>query len=173
MASVTRTVPGTEIGTSVMPLARRCRQFRYPVPCLLLVPCVLLLAGCVQQRIVIRSNPPGARAFLNGALVGETPVTTNFDWYTNYQIHVERAGYLPVDAREAVRSPWYMWIPIDAVSEALPWRIVDERQFAYDLAPAPDDVGPPLWSVERSQEAVAPGAAKAPAAATTAGSTPR
>ncbi len=110
---------------------------------------VLALAGCVEQRLVIRSNPPGARAFVNGQLAGETPVTIPFAWYTNYQIHVEHSGYLPVDVRETVRSPWYLWIPMDAVTEALPWRVVDQRQFAYELAPAPDGLGPPPWSVEQ------------------------
>ena len=121
---------------------------------------VLALAGCVEQRLVIRSNPPGARAFVNGRLAGETPVTTGFDWYTNYQIHVEHPGYLSVDAREMVRSPWYMWMPLDALTEALPWRVVDERQFAYELAQAPDGVGPPSWAVEPTKPA-APGTAAA------------
>lgn len=107
----------------------------------------LLLAGCVRQTLAIRSEPPGARAFVNGRFVGETPVNVPFDWYTNYLIHVDKAGYLPVDDRQAVRAPWYMWIPLDVVTEALPWRVKDERRFTYDLAAAEDGVGPPLWPI--------------------------
>ena len=105
------------------------------------------LAGCVRQTMTVRTNPPGARTFINGTYVGLSPVTTEFDWYTNYSVHVEKPGYQPVDQREAVRAPWYQRIPLDLVAEALPWRVADAREFAYDLAPAPDGVGPPLWSL--------------------------
>ena len=135
--------------------AHRGRQFLY------LVPSVLLLAGCVRQTLVVRSNPPGARVFVNGALAGQTPVTTNFMWYANYDIHVEREGYLPVDERQAVRAPWYMWIPVDLFSEALPLRIADERAFSYDLIAAADGVGPPLWPTPEVAGASTPTATEA------------
>ena len=112
---------------------------------LVLASMLLLTAGCVTQQLHVQSNPPGARAFVNGRFVGETPVTTPFDWYVNYTIHVEKVGYLPVDERQAVRAPWYMWVPIDLETEALPWRVRDERRFTYDLVAAADGIGPPLW----------------------------
>ena len=108
---------------------------------------ILVLPGCVRQTLVIRSNPPGARTFVNGRFLGETPVTMPFDWYTNYLIHVEKAGYLPVDERQAVRAPWYLWMPLDAVMEALPWTVKDERRFHYELTAATDGVSPPLWPI--------------------------
>ncbi len=122
-----------------MLVAQRLFRFWYPVPC------ALLLAGCVTQHLSVRSNPPGARVFINGNFVGETPLTTDFTWYTNYLIHVEKAGYLPVDERQAVRAPWYMWIPMDTLADAVPWHIKDERRFSYDLIAAADGIGPPLW----------------------------
>lgn len=116
-------------------------------PGLLLLAAALLASGCVRQTLVIRSSPPGARAFVNGRFLGETPVSAPFDWYTNYLIHVEKAGYLPVDERQAVRAPWYLWIPLDMVTEALPWPVQDERRFDYALTAAADGVGPPLWPI--------------------------
>ena len=121
---------------------------------LLLLLAAATTAGCVTQHLSIRSNPPGARVFLNGNYAGETPLTTDFEWYTNYLIHVEKAGYLPVDERQAVRAPWYMWMPLDAVSDALPWRLKDERRFHYEFVAAADGVGPPLWPMTMPADAM-------------------
>ena len=127
---------------------------------LLVLVGAVAVPGCVRQTLAIRSNPPGARTFVNGRFVGDTPVTTPFEWYTNYMIHIEKFGYLPVDERRAVRAPWYLRIPLDLAMEALPWTVKDERHFTYDLAPAADGAGPPLWPITapaaKASNAVAP-----------------
>lgn len=133
----------------------------------LLLALAWLAAGCVTQQLHVRSNPPGARVFVNGRYAGETPVQVPFDWYTNYLIHVEKVGYLPVDERRAVRAPWYLWIPLDAVTEALPWKVKDERRFHYDLAAADDGIGPPLWPI------TAPAGGSSDATTTTKGTSTR
>jgi hypothetical protein len=62
----------------------------------LLVCAVLALQGCTHW-VVIRSSPPGARAKIDGAYVGVTPLffeeTTG--WNKVYRLELEKEGYEP------------------------------------------------------------------------------
>src|SRR5262245_3745792 len=47
----------------------------------LLVCAMLAQTGCVQRRLTIRSNPPGALAYVDDYQIGTTPVSTDFVYY--------------------------------------------------------------------------------------------
>jgi hypothetical protein len=93
-------------------------------------------AGCVQRRMTIRSNPPGAQVYVDDYEVGTTPVATHFTYYGIRKIRLVKDGYETLTVMQPVGAPWYQIPPIDFVAEnVIPWEIRDERDFCYDLTP--------------------------------------
>lgn len=105
----------------------------------LIALCFLVLlvgssTGCVQRRLIIRSNPPLARVFVGDQEVGITPVAVNFTYYGTRQIKLVRDGYETLTDEVNLPAPWYEWTPIDFVSEnVVPWTISDRREITYNL----------------------------------------
>ncbi|HVX60180.1 MAG TPA: PEGA domain-containing protein [Pirellulales bacterium] len=90
--------------------------------------------GCVQRRLTIRSNPPGALVRIDNHDIGITPCSTDYIYYGKRHIQLVRDGYQTVDDYRWVGPPWYEIPPLDLFSEnAIPWEIRDERTFEYDL----------------------------------------
>src|SRR5687767_13323668 len=48
---------------------------------LLFVLMPLILAGCVERLLEIRSDPPGAEVYIDGERKGMTPYTEKYIWY--------------------------------------------------------------------------------------------
>jgi hypothetical protein len=95
-----------------------------------------LLTGCVDRRFVIESNPPGAVVLVNGQQIGATPVDYHFIYYGKYEITLIKDGFQTRKVEQEVPAPWYEFFPIDFFSENLwPGRVVDVRNFHYDLEP--------------------------------------
>ncbi|MBI3312168.1 MAG: HEAT repeat domain-containing protein [Candidatus Omnitrophica bacterium] len=98
----------------------------------------LFLTGCVKRTILIESNPPGARAWINEHPVGLTPVTYEFITHGRYKFRLEKSGFRERTAREMVRAPVYEWIPLDFIFEHLvPFHLEDRHRFRYALEPEP------------------------------------
>jgi hypothetical protein len=101
--------------------------------------CVALLAGCVERRMTIISDPPGAKVIVNGHDLGAAPVdvpSNLFIYYGNYEISLLRDGYEPLLINQAVPAPHYEWFPLDFISEnLLPVHFKDRRVFTYVLPP--------------------------------------
>lgn len=97
---------------------------------------VASLAGCVERRMTIRSEPAGALVVLDGQEIGHTPVSVPFTYYGERQIKLIRDGYETKTINQTIATPWYQYFPLDFVSEVLvPARIRDERQYLYTLDP--------------------------------------
>ena len=95
-----------------------------------------LTTGCVRRRMTIRSNPPGAMAYVDKHPVGETPISFDFTYYGTREIKLVKDGYETLVVNQPIPSPWYEVPPLDFVSEnAVPGRIRDERLMTYDLRP--------------------------------------
>ncbi len=109
-------------------------------------------AGCVQRRMTIRSNPPGALVYVDDYQLGTTPVSTDFVYYGTRKIRLVKDGYETLTVRQPFPVPWYEVFPLDFVTENLwPWEIRDER--VVDLAMAPADSQPAELVVSRAQAA--------------------
>lgn len=89
------------------------------------------LTGCVQRQLTVKSNPPGALAYLNGEEFGRTPVTRDFTWYGTYDVTLRKEGYRTLKTKGRVIAPWWQWVPIDLFAELLP--ITDRRTLAYRM----------------------------------------
>ncbi len=100
---------------------------------------VFFLAGCVRRSILIESDPPGAKIWINEKLMEKTtPVTHEFITHGRYKFRLEKTGFRELVTREMVRAPLYQWIPLDFIFEFLvPIRFEDRHRFRYSLSPLP------------------------------------
>jgi hypothetical protein len=109
------------------------------------------LTGCVERRLVIRSEPSGAPVWLDEVYLGETPLEHSFAHYGVRRVRVgpvrNEAGRLTHEEveREAVtESPWYETFPLDFFFEVVyPFRLTDEHALpVFMLPPVPTDPAP-------------------------------
>ena len=115
----------------------------------LLLTSLLLMSGCVYRSLTIKTEPPGAKIYVNDALVGQSPVTYDFIWYGWHRLTLRKDGFERLDDRKLLRAPAWSWIPFDLMMELLPLPIYDRRVWSYTLAPAPvmsTPQAPPLES---------------------------
>jgi hypothetical protein len=120
--------------------------------------------GCVQRRMTIRSNPPGALVYVDDYEIGHTPVSHDFVYYGTRKIKLEKDGYETLVVRQPFPLPWYQIFPLDFVTENLvPWEIRDERM--VDLAMQPVASTPPESVVARAEQARLAAGSLPPAAA--------
>lgn len=78
--------------------------------------CALAMVGCVDRRIVITSEPSGARVLLNDVDVGVTPTEVNFTYYGVYDVRVSKDGYEPLLTTAEAEAPWHEFPVVDLVS---------------------------------------------------------
>ena len=118
--------------------------------------------GCVQRRMTVRSNPPGALVYVDDYQIGTTPVSTDFIYYGTRKIRLVKDGYETLTVRQPFPLPWYQIFPLDFVTENLwPWEIRDER--VVDLAMTTTASIPPESVVARAEQArLAAGSLPAP-----------
>ena len=90
----------------------------------------------VRRRRPIRSNPPGARGYVDDQEIGVTPVSTSFIYYGTRKIQLLKDGFETLTVKQKFRAPWYQYTPIDFFSENLwPAKIRDERVLDFQLIP--------------------------------------
>ncbi len=112
----------------------------------------LAAPGCVQRRMTIRSNPPGALVYVDDYQLGTAPVSHDFVYYGTRKIRLVKDGYETLTVRQPFPLPWYQYFPLDFVTENLiPWEIRDER--VVDLAMVPAASIPPESIVARAEQA--------------------
>ncbi len=99
-----------------------------------------LLPGCVTRKLHLRSDPPGAVAYLDGERVGVTPVELDFLSYGTRRVEL----LLPDHARHVelitLERPWWQWVPFDIITELLlPWNIHSEHYCDVRLRPIDEE----------------------------------
>jgi hypothetical protein len=93
-------------------------------------------AGCVQRRLTIRSDPPGALVYVDNMEIGTTPCSTYFTYYGSRKIQLVKDGYETLTVQHRFWPPLYEIPPIDFVSENIvPFEIRDERLLNFKLVP--------------------------------------
>jgi hypothetical protein len=112
-----------------------CRYHRL-FPLALVLACAPLISGCVQRRMTIRSNPPGAQVYVDDYQIGTTPCSASFIYYGTRNIRLEKDGYETLLVKQYIPPPWYQIPPLDFFSENVaPQEIRDERSLNYTLQP--------------------------------------
>ncbi len=96
-----------------------------------------LSTGCVDQRYLITSDPPGAMVFRNGTPIGPTPVDDQFVYYGNYHFTLVKDGYETLQVDQDIPAPWYEYPPLDFVNEVLnPFKLHDVQAFHFQMRKA-------------------------------------
>lgn len=93
-------------------------------------------SGCVQRRLVVRSQPEGALVTIDNHVVGHTPVSVPYTYYGTRQIQLERDGFKTVKVKERFRPKWYDTFPISFFTNHFAFReIRDTRLLDFQLEP--------------------------------------
>src|SRR5262249_3082859 len=79
----------------------------------------LALTGCVERRMLIVSDPPGATVFVNGENVGLSPASVPFTYNGKYDVTLVRDGYQTKTYEAVVPRRWFEFFPIDFGAEVL------------------------------------------------------
>src|SRR5512142_1488681 len=125
---------------------------RYALIALALAGCATLMAGGPDE-IPVRTNPPGAYVYVNGIVVGQTPMVVHLSRNApSGYIRLYLPGYQPVDMiREKSLNLWiiadvFPWLallfPIIVDLADGDWQRYDDSPIAIGLVPAPNAPAP-------------------------------
>jgi hypothetical protein len=102
----------------------------------LILPIPLLLGGCVERWLSIKSDPPGAEVYVDGVKVGETPIRVPFEFYGDREILLRKERYETMRRVEGIHAPWWQIFPFDFFTDVLlPFSFEDGHELTYTLAP--------------------------------------
>jgi hypothetical protein len=128
----------------------QCR-FRWFGVALALTSFVVCGTGCVQRRMTVRSNPPGAMVYIDDYPIGITPVSTDFTYYGTRKVRLVKDGYETLTVYQPVKTPWYDYFGIDFFTENLwPGEIREERAYEYQMVPTVQV--PPEQLISRAEQ---------------------
>ena len=100
----------------------------------ILVALMLVLTGCVERRLTIITNPPGALIALNDEEIGTSPATVAFRWYGDYNVRITKDGFETLNTHRKLKAPLHDSFPFDFFAEILwPGRIIDKYEWTFTL----------------------------------------
>ena len=93
--------------------------------------------GCVQRKMIIRSDPPGAIVSLDDErLEGTTPIEVPFVWDGGRRVTLTAPGHEVLETTATLEERWYDYFPLDAFAEFVyPGTIEDVQEFDFKLRP--------------------------------------
>jgi len=96
---------------------------------------VVAAGGCVERKMMIRSDPPGAVITLDGErLPDRTPAEVPFDFGGTRGVTLSAPGYRLCEATAEVEDPWFTYFPLDVFAQFLwPGTIEDVQTFDFAL----------------------------------------
>jgi len=118
--------------------------------------CAASLTGCVDRKIRVTSEPPGARVWLNDVEIGRTPAEADFTYYGRYDVRLELDGHEPLWTDRKAEAPVWQWPVLDLAAEAIPARFDDVVEWHFELDPALETTADPAelreGMIERAAE---------------------
>src|SRR5436189_2326362 len=75
------------------------------------------MTGCVERRMLIVSDPPGATVFVNGENVGPSPASVPLTYYGTYDVTLVRDGFETQTRKARLHRPWFEFFPFDFFAE--------------------------------------------------------
>jgi len=100
------------------------------------------LTGCVERRLIITSEPSGARVWVNDLEIGRTPTETAFKFHGVYDVRLELEGFEPKSTSRKTRTPIYEYPPLDLIAEILPVRLRNHQKWHFELAQTAETTQP-------------------------------
>lgn len=105
---------------------------------LVLIALLLSNGGCIQRRIRVTSEPPGAVVWLNDTEIGRTPAEAEFTFYGDYDVRLELPGYMPVHEMRRTVAPFYEYPGPDLIAEVVPHKFEKVFEWHFDLEEVPE-----------------------------------
>lgn len=93
------------------------------------------LPGCLQRRIRVTSEPPGARVWINDVEIGTTPAETGFLYYGVYDVRLEHPDAEPMTVAREAHAPVWEYPGVDLLAEAAPVTIDHTVEWHFELLP--------------------------------------
>ena len=94
------------------------------------------LTGCVQRRLIVRSQPEGAFVTIDRRPIGLTPLSVPYTYSGTREVQLEKDGYKTVKVQQRVDPTWYEKFPVSFVTENFwPRELRDERLLEFQLEP--------------------------------------
>lgn len=101
---------------------------------------LLLLTGCTDRLISLRTEPPDAVAYLDGKEVGHTPCEVPFTWYGDRELVLQKEGFRTKSQILEISAPWWQWPILDVLTDVvLPFLFTDRHEFTIVLEPRSQD----------------------------------
>ena len=101
-----------------------------------------VLTGCMtrtsDRRIVVTSEPSGARVWLNDVEIGRTPTEASFKFYGTYDLQLRLDGYEPIHEGRTAHAPLHEQPGLDLIAAAWPTRPRHQITWHFDLEPSPE-----------------------------------
>ncbi|MBN2270409.1 MAG: PEGA domain-containing protein [Sedimentisphaerales bacterium] len=112
------------------------KKWNLPILTVVTAALAVLLAGCVERRLTINTNPQDALVVLNDEEIGQSPVTVPFNWYGDYNVRISKEGYETLSTHRPLKSPWYDKFPWDFFAQIVsPKKIRDSYEWTFELSP--------------------------------------
>jgi len=103
------------------------------------IPAIILtaaaLSGCIERRIWIDTDPPGALVWLNDRELGRTPVDVAVVHDGVYDLRIEKDGFQPLVTGATAEGPVWDGFPTDFVVELLPVDATVQTRWRFTLHP--------------------------------------
>ncbi|MFM7260882.1 MAG: PEGA domain-containing protein [bacterium] len=98
----------------------------------------IVLGGCVERRVWIETDPPGALVWLNDTQVGRSPVGVSITHHGIYDVRIEKEGFEPLLTSADSEGPLWDTVPLDFFAEILPIDAKCEKGWKFTLSPRDD-----------------------------------
>jgi hypothetical protein len=92
-----------------------------------------ILYGCADRRIIIRSEPEGAKVIVDSKEMGVTPCSFPFTYYGTREIILKKNGYQTMRILKQINAPFIHIFPFDVLILFVPYPLKDHRDFSYIL----------------------------------------
>lgn len=113
------------------------RSMLFGVRAALPVALLVVLSGCVERRLWVRTEPEGAHVRINGNDVGVSPVAWRFDHYGTVLVEAELDGHEPVQRKVRLDPPWWQRPGADFFADVvIPATFRDDHEVRFELEPA-------------------------------------
>ena len=112
------------------------------------------LAGCVERRIWIDSDPPGALVWLNDRELGRTPVSVAVVHDGVYDLRLEKDGFQPLVTPATAEGPVWDGFPIDFIVEVMPVDAKVDTRWRFTLHPREEGDAALIERAERMRQSL-------------------
>lgn len=129
---------------------------RRTIPALAAIASAAALTGCVERRIWIDTDPPGALVWLNDAQLGRSPVDVGILHDGVYDLRIEKDGFEPIVTGVDVHGPIWDTVPLDFFAEVLPVDARHDSRWRFTLRVRDDSESALVERAARLRETMTP-----------------